>query len=378
MDRLEGLRQRIRRLDAALLALVSERMELALEIGAAKRDVGIPLRDYAVEKNVLARAATHAAELGLPAELARSLTELLIEQACLLQEEKHFSAYRGDAETILILGGEGKMGRWFARFFADQGHRVTIWDPVAVERGVRGDFPHAESLAAGLAEASLAVVATPLARAAEDVMAVADLGFRGTLWDIASLKSHLRPALEHARARGVAVTSVHPMFGPGARTLSGRVLCLCDCGDPAATARVEGLFRDTAATLVRLSLEDHDRAAAYVLGLSHLINLVFAHTLSEGPLSRTTLDAVGSTTFQAQIETTESVIAEHPDLYYDIQRLNPYSAALFESLQKSLADWTRWVREGDRRGFARGMEKGREWTAGSTVPAGPGGTPEAP
>ena len=362
MDRLEGLRQRIRRLDAALLALVSERMELALEIGAAKRDAGIPLRDYAVEKNVLARAATNAAELGLPAELARSLTELLIEQACLLQEEKHFSAYQGDAETILILGGEGKMGRWFARFFADQGHRVTIWDPVA-PAAARGDFPHAPSLAEGLAGASLAVVATPLARAAEDVMAVADLGFRGTLWDIASLKTHLRPALEHARSRGVAVTSVHPMFGPGARTLSGRVLCLCDCGDPAATARVEGLFRDTAATLVRLSLEEHDRAAAYVLGLSHLINLVFAHTLSEGPLSRAALDAVGSTTFQAQMGTTESVIAEHPDLYYDIQRLNPYSGELFELLQTSLAGWTRWVREEDRDAFARAMKQGRDWTA---------------
>lgn len=360
MDRLDGLRQRIRRLDAALLALVSERMELALEIGAAKRAAGIPLRDYAVEKNVLARAAANAAELGLPAELARALTELLIEEACRLQEEKHFSAYQGDAETILLLGGEGKMGRWFARFFADQGHRVTVWDPVAA---ARGDFPHAASLAEGLAGASIAVVATPLGRAGEDLVAVADAGFRGTLWDIASLKSHLRPALAHARARGAAVTSVHPMFGPGARTLSGRVLCLCDCGDAGATARVEGLFRDTAATLVRLSLEEHDRAAAYVLGLSHLINLVFARTLAESGLARAALDAVGSTTFHAQMATTESVIAEHPDLYYDIQRLNPYSGEIYELLRRGVADWTRWVREDDREAFARGMAEGRGWAA---------------
>jgi chorismate mutase/prephenate dehydrogenase len=347
MDRLEGLRQRIRRLDAALLALVSERMELALEIGAAKRAAGIPLRDYAVEKNVLARAAANASDLGLPPELARAVTELLIEEACRLQEAKHFSAYQGDAEAILILGGEGKMGRWFARFFADQGHRVAIWDPEAAKRGVHGDFPHTGTLEAGLREASLALVATPLARAGEDLVAVAEAGFRGTLWDIASLKSHLRPALEHVRGRGVAVTSVHPMFGPGARTLSGRVICLCDCGDAEATAHVEGLFRDTAATLVRLSLDEHDRAAAYVLGLSHLINLVFAHTLADSDLSRAALEAVGSTTFQAQMGTTESVIAENPDLYYDIQRLNPYSARLYQSLQRSLAEWTRWVTEGD-------------------------------
>jgi len=358
MDRLEGLRQRIRRLDAALLALVSERMQLALEIGAAKRAAGIPLRDYAVEKNVLARAATNATDLGLTPELARALTELLIDEACRLQEEQHFSAYQGDAESILILGGEGKMGRWFARFFANQGHRVRVYDPLAGP----GEWPRVASLAEGLEGSSLALVATPLGRVAEDLLAIAEHGFAGTVWDVASLKSHLKPALERVRASGIAVTSVHPMFGPGARTLSGRVICLCDCGDPNATAHVEGLFRDTAATLVRLSLDEHDRAAAYVLGLSHLVNMVFAHTLSESAFTRAELDAVGSTTFQAQMGTTASVIAETPDLYYDIQRLNPYSAELYESLQKSLADWTRWVREGDYDAFARGMTQGRAWT----------------
>ncbi|MEO8503351.1 MAG: bifunctional chorismate mutase/prephenate dehydrogenase [Acidobacteriota bacterium] len=358
MDRLEGLRKRIRRLDAALLALVSERMELAVEIGAAKRDAGIPLRDYAVEKHVLARAADTAVDLGLTPELSRSLTELLIEEACRLQEEQHFSGYSGDAETILVIGGAGQMGRWFARFFANQGHRVRVFDPV-----VEGaEFTVAKSLAAGLDGASLAVVATPLGRVAEDIGAVVDAGFSGTLWDIASLKSHLKPALERARERGVAVTSVHPMFGPGARTLSGRVVCVCDCGDAAATARVEGLFRDTAATLVRLSLDDHDRAAAYVLGLSHLVNLVFADTLAKSGLTRTDLEAVGSTTFQSQMRTTTSVVVNSPDLYYDIQHLNPYTGEVHRRLSQVLEDWVATIHAGDRDAFARAMVAGRAWT----------------
>ena len=65
VDRLERLRRRIRNLDAALLGLVAERMELAREVGRAKRERGVPLRDFEVEKRVLERAAESAEELGV-------------------------------------------------------------------------------------------------------------------------------------------------------------------------------------------------------------------------------------------------------------------------------------------------------------------------
>lgn len=57
-DRLDRLRRRIRNLDAALLGLMAERMELAREVGQEKREAGIPLRDFEVEKRVLARVVT--------------------------------------------------------------------------------------------------------------------------------------------------------------------------------------------------------------------------------------------------------------------------------------------------------------------------------
>lgn len=365
MERLDALRQRIRRLDAALLALVSERMELAVEIGEAKRHAGIPLRDYAVEKNVLERAAATAAELGLEPALARQVTAALIEEACRLQEERHFSGYRGDAETILVIGGDGRMGRWLVGFLGNQGHHVRVFDAApAVERGdSETAVERVESLAAGLDGASMAVVATPLEQVPATLAAVATRGFDGVLWDVASLKSHLQPALERARAKGIAVTSAHPMFGPGARTLAGRVVCLCDCGDAAATARVEALFRDTAATLVRLSLDQHDRLAGYVLGLSHLINLVFARALAESGLSLEALETVSSTTFQTQVDAAAGVVGDNAELYFDIQRLNPYTPEIHALVARALEAWRAEVAENDRAAFTRAMAGSREWLA---------------
>jgi chorismate mutase/prephenate dehydrogenase len=358
-DHLEQLRRRIRNLDAALLGLVAERMELAREVGRAKRDAGIALRDFEVEKRVLARAATSAGELGLAPELARDVMRQLIDEACRLQEIEHFSAFSGESETILIVGGAGKMGRWLARFFESQGHRVRVRDLPEVEDD--GDFPRPSTLAEGLGGATMVFVAVPLDQVGDAIDEIAAAGYRGLVCDVASLKEHLRPALERARAAGAAVTSIHPMFGPGARTLSDKVICVCDCGVPAATERVAALFRDTAVTLVPMSLERHDEIAAYVLGLSHLVNLLFARVLAESGLSYRELSEVGSTTFRRQFATTVSVALENPALYYSIQRANPFSERLFRELERAAADWIGWVERAEPGPFAGGMEAVRRW-----------------
>lgn len=357
MDRLEALRRRIRNLDAALLGLIAERMELAREIGQEKLSAGIPLRDFEVEKRVLARADAAAGELGLAPDLARAVMSSLVDEACRVQEHDRHAAYSGAAETILVVGGRGRMGRWFARFFDSQGHRVRLHDRTPDD----GEFPDAPDLAAGLDGATLVLLSVPLESVGEALAAVAATGFRGTVCDIASLKGHLAADFARARSAGAAVTSIHPMFGPGARTLADRVICLCDCGVPAATAHVAGLFRETAATLVPLSLERHDEIAAYVLGLSHLINLLFARALAASGLSFAEMSGVGSTTFQAQLATTATVAAESPELYFAIQKLNAFTPAVHAGLSRALEELSGWVAAGDRDAFSTAMLGARAW-----------------
>jgi chorismate mutase/prephenate dehydrogenase len=356
-DRLEQLRRRIRNLDAALLGLVAERIELAREVGREKRSRGVPLRDFEVEKRVLQRAAESATELGVESSLARDLMRSLIDESCRIQEVEHYSAFSGEAESVLVIGGAGKMGRWLVRFLESQGHRVRSFDPA----GSPGDPVCAPTLAEGLGGASIVLIAVPLERTATAIDEVVAAGFRGIVCDIASLKQHLQPAFDRACAAGAAVASLHPMFGPGVRTLSGRVVVVCDCGAPAATGRVAGLFRDTAATLIELDLERHDRVAAWVLGLSHLINLVFARALASSGLTATELGVIGSTTYAAQVATTRAVAGENPELYYGIQKLNPFTAEVHGRTAAALADWSNWIGRGDAAAFAAAMSEVRAW-----------------
>ncbi|MEO8196212.1 MAG: prephenate dehydrogenase/arogenate dehydrogenase family protein [Thermoanaerobaculia bacterium] len=359
-ERLDRLRRRIRNLDAAMLGLMAERMELAREVGKAKSDAGIPLRDFEVEKRVLERAAASASALGLAPELARGVMRQLVEEACRVQEIDHFSTYSGEAETILVVGGAGKMGHWLVRFFETQGHRVMVFDPASRP----ADVETVATLGEGLAAASMVFVAVPLDRVAAAVEEIAEAGFSGVLCDVASVKQHLRTALDAARERGVLITSIHPMFGAGARTLSDKVICLCDCGVPAATERVAALFRETAVTLVPLSLERHDEIASYVLGLSHFLNLLFASVLAKSGIAFSELNAVGSTTFHSQFATTESVVRENPQLYYEIQRSNRFSQRVYRELERAAADWVGWVEKGEPERFAEAMRALNGWLDG--------------
>ena len=119
----------------------------------------------------------------------------------------------------------------------------------------------------------------PLKSAA--LAACAPLPLTAQLTDELPLKSPLRAGLNALKSHGCRVTSLHPMFGPSTELLSGRHVIFVDAGSPEATAAARELFASTMVEQVVMSLDDHDRLIAYVLGLSHALNIAFFTALAE-------------------------------------------------------------------------------------------------
>ena len=71
------------------------------------------------------------------------------------------------------------------------------------------------------------------------------------------------------------------MFGPDTELLSGRHVIFVDLGHAGALESARELFAHTMAEQVVMSLDDHDRLIAYVLGLSHALNIAFFTALAE-------------------------------------------------------------------------------------------------
>jgi chorismate mutase/prephenate dehydrogenase len=360
---LEELRERLTTLDAQLLGLIAERQRLSREVAEAKRSVGMGTRDYQRERDVLLRARSVAQSLELSPDLAESVLRLLIRGSLTTQERIRVAAGgQGSGRSALVIGGAGKMGRWFVDFLTSQGYTVTVADPVGHVEGFGSltdwhDSPLHEDLI---------VVATPLRIANTVLKELAVRRPRGVVFDIGSLKSPLRSGIHAMQAAGCRITSVHPMFGPDTELLSGRHVIFVDAGNQYALDEARNLFSATMAERVTMTLDEHDRLIAYVLGLSHALNIAFFTALANSGEAAPRLAQLSSTTYDAQVDVATRVASESPELYFEIQSLNDYGQESLQSLRDAVERLWNAVKSNDAAEFAALMQRGREYLAGRT------------
>lgn len=369
---LADLRSRLDTLDRQLIELIAERQRIAKEIADVKRETGLPTRDYRREREVVLGARNAAAKLGIAPDIAESILALLIRSSLATQERAKVSAEaHGSGKRALVIGGSGKMGRWFADFMASQGFAVEVADPV----GDGGGHRHRADWKAGLIDHDLIVVATPLGITDGILAELADRKPPGVVFDLGSLKTPLRKGLQKLVASGCRVTSLHPMFGPTTELLSGRHVIFIDLGHPQALAEAQALFASTMAERVVMGLDEHDRLIAYVLGLSHALNIAFFNALATSGEAAPRLAKLSSTTFDAQLEVATLVASESPQLYFEIQSLNDYGADSLDALARAVDRLRDAVRSRNETSFIDMMRTGREYLAGRTAvrsPAAPG------
>ena len=356
---LEKLRQRLNEIDSKLVDLVAERQEIVSDIGRTKQESGAGTRDYAREKDVLDLGRERALAAGVDPDLIESLLRELIQTSLASQErDRVISEGRGDGRTALVIGGAGKMGRWFVDFFLSQGFVTTVADPSVPD----GEGKFRAWTDAGV-DYDVIVVAAPLAVSGRILAQLAVLKPTGLVFDIGSLKSPLLDGLRELQAAGISVTSLHPMFGPDTRLLSGRHLIFCDVGDSAATAAAKELFSATMVEQLDMGLEDHDRLIAYVLGLSHALNIAFFTALAESGEAAPKLAQLSSTTFDSQLLVSAAVAEDNPHLYFEIQNLNKFGLGPLDALCEAATRIRETVAGGDEAAFVALMEKGRDYLA---------------
>ena len=358
MSSLEDLRRRINELDRQILELVGKRQETSREVARAKRATGHATRDYNRERDVLLAAREAGKQYGVSPQVAESILKLLIRSSLTTQEQASVAANSaGSGRTALVIGGAGKMGRWFADFMASQGFTVEVADPAGAPPG----FAHLPDWRSSDLAHDFIVVAAPLGATDKILREIAMRRPKGVIFDVGSLKSPLRAGLNALKSHGCRVTSLHPMFGPSTELLSGRHVIFVEAGSPEATQAARDLFASTMVEQVVMSLDEHDRLIAYVLGLSHALNIAFFTALAESGEAAPRLAKLSSTTFDSQLDVASLVAQESPELYYEIQSLNDYGAESLEALSQAVEKLRTAVLSQDFESFAALMRRGREY-----------------
>ena len=353
-DEISALRDEIRALDRALVELTAKRLALAKRVGEIKASRHQPIRNFTVEAEAIRLVRDAAEKLGVRPELAEELLKLEIRESLRVQEKDRLVRARpeGLAGRALVVGGAGNMGRWFVDFLESKGYACSVSD-------VRGPLPGRPQvdLARGPLDFDVILLATPPS-ATSDVLRSLAGRTSALVVDIASLKAPVVDALRELAAKGGRVASVHPMWGPRTEILAGRNLAICHFGHRAEADAARKLFEDTAANLVDLDIDEHDRVMSLVLGLPHAVNLVFGHALAaRAPYAD--VASLGGPTFQRQVSVSAEVAGENQDLYFEIQKLNPHTAEVLSGLRRSLDELEAAL--AGREAFRAYMERSRRY-----------------
>ncbi|MFB5637648.1 MAG: prephenate dehydrogenase/arogenate dehydrogenase family protein, partial [Nitrosarchaeum sp.] len=122
-------------------------------------------------------------------------------------------------KKITIIGAGGQMGQWFAKYFSANGFEVTGFDS---ENKIQGKgIIQANSLVGGILKADYVILCTPTRRTPEIIRLIAKEMKRGTyLIEISSEKSKVVASLSKMPAK-INPICIHPMFGPGAKSIKG-------------------------------------------------------------------------------------------------------------------------------------------------------------
>ncbi len=232
-------------------------------------------------------------------------------------------------KQITIIGAGGQMGQWFVKYFSSQGFQVTGYDS---ENKITGkDVIISESLVGGILKADYVVLCTPTRKTPEIIRLIAKEMKRGTyLLEISSEKSKVVSSLSKMPAK-INPICIHPMFGPGTKTIKGQNIISVPIKDAKKELTVtKELF--AGANFVTIDAIEHDKKIAMILGLTHLMNLVFANIISKDEKINLT-EKMSGTTFRVQKTLAESIMTESPELIQTIIT-NPEIRRVAEELWK--------------------------------------------
>lgn len=226
--------------------------------------------------------------------------------------------------------GLGRFGTFWAKCLAEAGCTVRAWSrsehplPSGVEKASEDEVLSSDYLFYCVAISSFEEV---LSRTAPRI------GKDTVVMDTCSVKIYPRNWMVKYVNPSNCIIATHPMFGPdsGAHGLKGLPVVMCpvsECGDERYKA-VKALFAGMELEILEMTPEKHDAEAAYSQGVTHFVGRV----LDKMGMKPTPIATQG---YKSLMTIVDQTCHDPLQLFYDLQRYNPYARDMRESLQAAI------------------------------------------
>ncbi|ATZ61617.2 MAG: prephenate dehydrogenase [Methanosarcinales archaeon Met12] len=259
---------------------------------------------------------------------------------------------------VLIVGGAGEMGQWFARFLMRQNYAVSITDidPTAKEVAKKLGAGFVEDASETAVDFDIVLVSVPIDVTEEVIRSIAPQMRAGSLlMDITSIKKGPMEAMKKA-PKGIELIGTHPMFGPMAPDLRRQTVILVPVQGRSEhwLPNIRELFEENGAHVEILTAEEHDQIMAIVQGLTHFAYIAIGVTLNTLNFEVRESRRFMSPVYEIMVDFMGRILAQNPHLYAMIQ-MNPEVKNVHNAFIAQCKDLAKDIEKGDVERFVRSM-----------------------
>jgi prephenate dehydrogenase len=172
------------------------------------------------------------------------------------------------------------------------------------------------------------------------------LGSNALVIDTCSVKTYPVELMESILPPGTSYLATHPMFGPdsGRNGVENLPLVFCS-GSCEAEVQQEWIsrFQEFGLNVITMSPDEHDREAAFTQGITHVVGRV----LNDMHLKESSIATAG---YRSLLNIVEQTCNDPLQLFYDLQRYNPYTHEMRMQLKASIEHTMKLLSEADGEG----------------------------
>jgi len=257
--------------------------------------------------------------------------------------------------------GAGKMGRWFAKFFKNEGYSVIVSSRTKKKLlALKDEFnvEIAESSVKAIEGAERVLLCVPL----ESLEAVLEeisshINSEQVVMDICSIKEIPVNLLHKYVKKGTAL-GTHPVFGPGTKRIEGQNYVLTPINDKEMkfAKRFGTWLEEKGANVVITSPRDHDELMSVVLGFPHFLGLVVGDTLLSYSNFVEAKEVAGAS-YRLLLTLAEAIASDDTEFYSNLQMSLPEVEKVEGLFLEKVKEWLDLVRRKDCSALSSKMEE---------------------
>ncbi len=249
-------------------------------------------------------------------------------------------------KTVGIIGGTGKLGQWFKKFFENNECKVLI--------ASRKTKLKPKECAA---KCDVVIVCVPINVTVDVIKEIGPFVSEDALLiDFTSLKQKpVEAMLKYSKA---AVIGTHPVFGPSVETIKNQTVVLCPSRPREWLTWLRHIFEKNGALIRITTPKKHDKMMSIIQGITHFSTISLAYTLKKLGMNVEESLHYTSPIYKVRMDMVGRLLNQDPALYADIELLNPENKKAIGEYMKSTQKLMEIIKEKDREEFIKFFKEG--------------------